>query len=93
MKYCLKKDLPFTKAGAEVFVNDSAIWIEVKGEPYCRNLQQYREPIEEELQRLISEGWIEEVKPREWTVQVVNGNLSHSLCGGNDIIKVREVIE
>src|SRR5690606_16475644 len=57
-------DLPFAKAGEPVEVNEHGIRV------FDKYIDQYyhrvsKEKIDAEVQRLISEGWIEEVKPRE----------------------------
>lgn len=102
-KYILKKDLPFAKAGAEeVFVDDNSIYIEL-GNGIIRCLDPFERfngnNISKELERLISEGWIEEVKPREWDVAEYNGEIiSNGGFVGVDqskvnFFKVREVIE
>jgi len=60
MKYRLKKDLPFAKAGEIVDVNDEAdLWtvrpLDAKKDyPVC------------DIPENAKEEWIEEVKPREW---------------------------
>ena len=60
MKYKLKRDLPFAKAGEEVFEDDTNFYIEAEvGIIWC-----FAEI--KDKQKLIFEGWIEEVKPREW---------------------------
>jgi len=62
MEYKLKRDLPFAKAGTEV--------IEIRGNGKSNNILIEIEPYGKvviwvtELQRLRTEGWIEEVKPR-----------------------------
>ena len=71
MKYKLKKDLPFAKAGMDVqfsleveehpklylcsqdVTDFSSYWITFEGD-------------RDDLKGLINEGWIIEVKPREW---------------------------
>ena len=52
MKYRLKKDLPFAKAGAEVKLVNEGKAIEYNG--YQCDIYDLRE------------GWIEQIKPREW---------------------------
>ena len=60
MKYKLKRDLPFAKAGKEVSEDDASFYIEAEvGIIWC-----FAEI--KDRHKLISEGWIEEVKPREW---------------------------
>ena len=58
MKYILKKDLPFTKAGHKVEVNPSGCL------PFVNYSTGVFSTTEEYVDKLISEGWIEEVKPR-----------------------------
>ena len=60
MKYILKKDLPFTKAGHKVEVNPSGCL------PFVNYSTGVFSTTEEYVDKLLSEGWIEEVKPREW---------------------------
>ena len=64
MKYKLKRDLPFAKAGKEVFEDDASFYIEAEvGIIWC-----FAEI--KDRHKLISEGWIEEVKPREWVINI-----------------------
>lgn len=63
-KYILKKDLPFAKAGNEVKINDYNIKVVSNaGAPFL-----YHEYLAKYFDGLISQGWIEEVKPREFTL-------------------------
>ena len=71
-KYRLLKDLPYAKKGTEVRFNENRIFVQ-RGETHleaCIDALNFCGPnpelIQKELQRLIDEGWIEEVKPREW---------------------------
>ena len=64
MQYKLAKDLPYGKRG-EV--------IEVKVIPFIKYDPMIAVKCEEDIGRLISEGWIEEVKPREWELTVAKG--------------------
>ena len=80
-KYILAKDLPFEKKGIEVRVNKSGIYIQRKNfYPYevyidaLRFSESTSENIQKELQRLIDEGWIEEVKPREFLLHFKKSN-------------------
>ena len=87
MKYKLKKDLPFAEAGVEVKLVNEKRAIEYNG--YQCDIYDLRN------------GWIEEVKPREW--YIVNHTLSHRtvedsvshICKekGCQVTKVREVIK
>jgi len=97
VKYRLKKDLPFAKAGAMLKNNNCVIDEDGKN----RYLSNWNEEIEACTKRLLNDGWIEEVKPREWIIEVTKeqqyirpadakGRLYSS---GSEIIKVREVIE
>jgi len=60
MKYKLKKDLPFAKAGAEVIIGTAG----------SIDLCQYNNGkvniAENHIEHLVNEGWIEEIKPREF---------------------------
>lgn len=65
MKYRVLREMPFAKAGAEVlykFQNDS--YPIFKAGHICTIL--HIECNKTDLNRLIEEGWIEEVKPREF---------------------------
>ena len=90
MKYRLKKDLPFAKAGTELVL---------KGEDRIRpsGAEEYLICITEDLPRLIKEGWIEEVKPREWEVYEYDGKLYDAKNMLDPLsltkFKVKEVIE
>ena len=101
-KYRLLKDLPFAKAGAEVGVE---LAISVRGKDNF--LTWIGDP--KDLESLIDEGWIEEVKPREFEVTLnKNGSLVKFFNGKDrftytnqplcdyppfETIKVREVLE
>lgn len=97
MKYILKKDLPFAKAGDIIAVNDeSNIWTvrPISAEIDCPLCDIPEDAIDE---------WIEEVKPRELYVELFRHNLNPSDVATDrellredakfTIIKVREVIE
>ena len=97
MKYKLKKDLPFVKAGELLSFTEQTICIHTH-----RTFKYYFD--RSELQNLISEGWIEEVKPREIWINLYENNQygqAHltkneaiSIGGGNKrIIKFREVLD
>ena len=66
-KYRLAKDLPFAKAGAEVGVE---LAISVRGKDNF--LTWIGDP--KDLESLIDEGWIEEVKPREFMLHFKKSN-------------------
>jgi hypothetical protein len=99
MKYILKKDLPFIKAGAEVesSISEGCIPVAI----FKNNITVSKEY----LIQLISDGWLEEVKPREWKINI--GTDGAAIFQDNEIllkfgridtpliksIKVREVIE
>ena len=66
MKYKLKKDLPFAKAGDDIIVGKTpmrkTIGIDfTMGEPTV-----FSAITTGDLEYLLADGWIEEVKPREW---------------------------
>ena len=97
-KYILKKDLPFFNKGREV---DAVVKDNLRQEVFIRlgAKVQY-------LPYYKLFDWIEEVKPREWTLlkanngEIVNAsegfdqfNFKGSLAGIAERIKVREVIE
>ena len=107
MKYKLKKDLPFAKAGQTIAFTPSLLHITTLG--IRKNYLFDRD----DLNELIKDGWIEEIKPREsWTIKDNNyeflnqtylyGSYSeaerafslHKLSSPRyEIIKVREVLE
>ena len=74
-KYRLKKDLPFAKAGAEVRFDNKTFNFEAYSEEF--NGQWF--PFAPSMQTdLISRGWIEEVKPREfWVLKNHRGLSAH----------------
>ena len=96
MKYLLKKDLPFAKAGAIVSVEKGApiTFIDKRNVEYACNYLGEK--------KLIEDGWIEEAKPREWWVLEKQNSISiyedkemaEHLRNpqSNLIIKVREVL-
>jgi len=103
MKYKLKRDLPFAKAGKEVKVNPTGCI------PFINYSSGEFATTEEYVDKLLSEGWIEEVKPREWweiertdvgfyyddrfgSYEEAEG-IRNSHYKNSRIIKVREVIE
>ena len=103
MKYKLKKDLPFAKAGTEVryFYGTSVEHINYNREI---NAVDIHIPMKDVIQSYFDEGWIEEVKPREWRVIIgkygeAKGIYLNELIAGDEVsssdttIKVREVIE
>ena len=63
MKYKLKKDLPFAKAGAEVTIKFSEAFTQAFDEK--RTLWLKNENV---LRELLLMDWIEEVKPREFYI-------------------------
>ena len=77
MKYRLKKDLPFAKAGAEVIVNLAlGVCVEYDGfiaDSDGLNLKNTRKYYIGDLYELLNEGWIEEVKPREFEITFADG--------------------
>ena len=108
MKYRLKKDLPFAKAGNDIQI------IEMADDSKCLqinydacfntsgNLNYYRFPLTDAV-ALREDGWIEEIKPREWWVNlygVGEGGIfktkeaadTVASSGRKEVIKVREII-
>ena len=69
MKYILVKDLPFAKAGAIVVVGGYTKLIQVDGYTIGDDNSKHRPSI----QKLIEDGWIEEVKPREFYINKTTG--------------------
>lgn len=96
MKYRLKKDLPFAKAGTEIVLHVSNLGyphltVERQADGYlhiwCRTWQTY-------------DAWIEEVKPREFEIQLCNGEAVNfttppprTFIDKLEYIKVREVMD
>ena len=65
MKYIWKRDLPFAKAGKIISFTEDSIVID-RDDTNSKKIYYNRE----DLDYLLSEGWIEEVKPRElWLVE------------------------
>ena len=104
MNYILKKDLPFAKAGTIIDLSPSEGCIPMAIYDFrdlpgseASNVNISKEYLDE----LISEGWIEPIKPREWTLEVTPEQTyirilpirQKLFSSGSEIIKVREVIE
>ena len=99
-KYRLKKDLPFAKAGATVSFTETQIIIQMDNS--CHKHYYGRN----DLAYLLSEGWIEEVRPRTYKLGLNkdgtfafiwdfegNGYDAQRQYPAAEIIIVREVIE
>lgn len=90
MRYRLKKELPFAKAGDEIHIGECI---------YTDDMEAWAIGERGDLKKLIEDGWIEEVKPREWWVgeQVLMNeditNTNYDPPEGIKYIKVLEVIE
>lgn len=96
MKYRLKKDLPFAKTGQEVRESLNGIQIKRndKSSEFWITLG--------DKEKLIDEGWIEEVKPREFwvapfneTQESINGKRYKQVINPTDFygaFKVQEVL-
>jgi len=105
MKYKLGKDLPYAKMGAEVILEGDCVIIQerlkqklsvrVDNDPDYYTFRHIG--YVENLPQLIIDGWIEEVKPREFGVTIYHGKIIST--GGvpytdkKEVLKVREVIE
>ena len=95
MKYKLKRDLPLAKAGTKVRKAGGVKCIPITVWPHGAVVS------DEYFDQLISEGWIEPIKPREWTLEVTPEQTyirilpirQKLFSSGSEIIKVREVIE
>ena len=100
MKYQWKKEVPFAKAGTKVHITSTGCvpislfnHADGTGSDICID----------SLPQLIADGWIEEVKPREWYVLECNNPgllweseaIKEQLAKNPNLkfIKVREVIE
>lgn len=98
MKYRLKKDLPFAKAGTEITLHRDNLYypyfsLERKGDGslhiWCQGWHTY-------------DSWIEEVEPKEWWLipntlpafepYAIKG-ADADISGYKGVIKVREVLE
>ena len=80
-KYILARDIPNVKKGAKVTI-DSSIYCEFMGNRvYLDKSPGLLKPeeIQSELQRLINEGWIEEVKPLEGWVNIYESGRTYYL--------------
>ena len=93
MKYRLKKDLPFAKAGTEVY-DDRYSYITVKNLITKDGGSFF---IGYDIKELLTTGWIEEVKPREWHISESNLEYFNKMYKEDyypeiNYIKVREVI-
>ncbi len=97
MTYKLKRDLPFAKAGAEVFTDDVGVYIMYEEKDYSEAVML---DYNLDLDGLIKDGWIEEVKPREWWIVdcsepawlFTKDQMEIKKENGCKFIKVREVI-
>ena len=95
MKYILKKDLPFAKVGTEVryFYGTTIEHINFNRE---NNTVDIHIPMKESIAMYFEDGWIEEVKPREWEVWLSKGQIHSTLpimSDAHTLIRVREVVE
>ena len=96
-KYILKKDLPFAKAGTEV-----RIYTDLESEIDSIDILDNRVEISNMSDKqLLNEGWIEEVKPREFYInKTKSGELfayykeenAIDVGGSTETIKVVECI-
>jgi len=89
-KYVLKIDFPLAKAGSKIALMSKGCV------PFSIFSSGTVDVSEEYLEQFIAEGWIEEVKPREW-IMSKNDLDSHSYPAEavtiKNLIKVCEVIE
>ena len=70
-KYVLKKELPFAKIGDGHILELSEMYCSLIDKDNFRHPLSFgNELFREGVERLIEEGWIEEVNPREWWVVV-----------------------
>ncbi len=63
MKYRLKKDLPFAKVGEVIDMGICGTFENIHLRP-----NKTGECSEDNLKMMLQDGWIEEIKPREWWV-------------------------
>ena len=99
-KYRLKKDLPFAKAGVEIEIGCNNNYDELINSRKDKKPAIYLKG-QVSLQNLLNDGWIEEVKPREFWIEVdpESGLSLHRDTKSEkkgytftELIKVREVI-
>jgi hypothetical protein len=103
MKYRLKKDLPFADAGTEVWIDNTwTAWIDanVYAPNYGVTEFETRKVMLGKSSTLVAEGWIEEVKPREYWVAYNEDKIlgvckydNETFVGTTHFVKVREVLE
>ena len=68
-KYRLKKDLPFAKAGVEIEIGCNNNYDELINSRKDKKPAIYLKG-QVSLQNLLNDGWVEEIKPREWYIGV-----------------------
>src|SRR3990167_6428889 len=102
MKYRLKKDLPLMEAGTKIKISDK---YRDKDNDLPLPIVLFRDAIyikdqQNLIDELISEGWIEEIKPREFWLYPSNDCPPYGVLlteewtkGLWGVIKVREVME
>ena len=98
MKYKLKKDLPFAKAGTEARYFYGVSQNHVDYNEVTQTVDIYQK---NEGDLILWKDWIEEVKPREWILEITKDShyirppdATGKLYDSNsEVIKVREVIE
>ena len=106
MKYRLKKDLPFAKAGTplkytqlvmgapEMIIREREK-VYVQGETFSNEKESI---LLGYAQDLLDKGWIEKVKPREWTLlkshngEIVNAREGHNSFEGERLMGISERI-
>ena len=106
MKYKLKRDLPFANIEDNVRVNNYEDVIMIDSTKYGEKTICYQIGRFDDLPDLLGNGWIEEVKPREFWVGLDKQGLITSDCIADNkeyfidgrkyfpaVIKVREVLE
>ena len=108
IEYQTARDLPFTKAGSEVnLMSKGCVPVSIFDFRGITGSVPNVDVAKDHLDYLISEGWIEPIKPREWWVNMHKDSGNNYFCNTKDeairtmwgvpehnhIIKVREVIE
>lgn len=105
MKYKVAKEMPHIAIGTEVKVESGKFKympsVSIKRDDCYEQVY-----FEHELPYLIENGWIKEIKPREWILEIdtaLNGEVSHAvrpadakgrmLHKDSELVKIREVIE
>ena len=89
-KYILKKDLPFAKAGIEIPIENLSLLIPFNDIHLCGAKRHFSYMViahEDDIPTLIKDGWIEEVKPREFYINKTKNGLLHAYYKENSALE------